>query len=278
MNIKNVVRVKEYEKLEFRDEFMFGKTMEDKTLCKDVIERLLQHPIGELKDVQREKEYRTTKEGKPIRLDIYTYDESTVYDAEMQNLNSKSREELRLPKRSRFYQSGIDSDFLRKGNSYSALPDSSILFICTFDPFLRDLPVYSFRETCAEDTDILLEDGVEKLFFNCAYKGEDIPEDLKNFYEFVMSGKVSDELTARLQSAVKEARRNEDWRADYMKEIALFMDLKEEGRIEGERRAFFSLVSKGTLTANQAAEELGVSVAEFEKKMTEAGYHIPASD
>ncbi len=27
----------------------------------------------------------------------------------------------------------------------------------------------------------------------------------------------------------------EDWRADYMKEMALFMDLKEEGREEGIR-------------------------------------------
>ncbi|MCR4896765.1 MAG: hypothetical protein K5891_08345 [Lachnospiraceae bacterium] len=229
MNKTNVVKVKEYSELEFRDDFMFTKTMEDKALCKDVIELLLQHPIGTLQNVQREKEYRTTSDGKPIRLDIYTYDESAVYDAEMQNLNNKSRDELRLPKRSRFYQSNIDSDFLRRGNSYGLLPDSSILFICTFDPFLKDMPIYTFRETCAEDTGLLLDDGVEKLFFNCTYKGEDIPDDLRNFYDFVMSGKVSDDLTSRIQAAVSEARRNEDWRADYMKEMALFMDLKEEG-------------------------------------------------
>ena len=282
MNKENVVRVKEYEELEFRDDFMFTKTMEDKALCKDVIERLLQHPIGDLKDVQREKEYRTTKEGKPIRLDIYTYDESAVYDAEMQNLNNKSREELRLPKRSRFYQSSIDSDFLRKGHSYRSLPDSSILFICTFDPFLQGLPIYSFRETCAENTDILLEDGIEKVFFNCAYKGEDIPKDLMNFYDFVMSGKVSDELTARIQSAVKEARRNEDWRADYMKEMALFMDLKEEGREEGweegrkegfslgKQTAILSLVCDGIISPEEAAKQLGISSQELNELMRNA--------
>ena len=38
---------KPYEELEFKDDFMFGKTMEDPVLCHDVIECLLQRPVGE---------------------------------------------------------------------------------------------------------------------------------------------------------------------------------------------------------------------------------------
>ena len=34
-----------------------------------------QHPVGELMDVDPQKEFRYTSDGKPIRLDIYSRDE-----------------------------------------------------------------------------------------------------------------------------------------------------------------------------------------------------------
>ena len=42
-------------------------------------------------------------------------------------------EYLALPKRSRYYQSVMDSEILKKGVHYSRLNDSYIIFICTFD-------------------------------------------------------------------------------------------------------------------------------------------------
>ena len=111
---------KSYEELGFTDDFMFGKVMEDKELCRAVLECLLEQPVGELQDVQAERQFRYTLDGKPIRLDVYTRDQNTVYDAEMQNRNHKSREDMELPKRSRFYQSVMDTDFLQKGNNTGA--------------------------------------------------------------------------------------------------------------------------------------------------------------
>ncbi len=62
-----------------------------------------------------------------------------------------------------------------------------------------------------------------------------------------------------------------------MKEMALFMDLKEEGREEGKILALFSLIQDGDLSLQKGASKLGISVPELEKRMTEAGYHIPES-
>ena len=101
-------RIKAFEELDYRDDFMFGCVMQDKDLCHDVLECLLQRPVGELNDIDPQKEFRYTTDGKPIRLDIYSRDENEVYDAEMQNLNNKSIETLELPKRSRFYQAMIE--------------------------------------------------------------------------------------------------------------------------------------------------------------------------
>ena len=77
--------VKRYEELTISDDFMFGKTMGDKVLCRDVLERLLEEKVGELEDVQPQREFRYTSGGKPVRLDMYTRDKKRMYDAEMQN-------------------------------------------------------------------------------------------------------------------------------------------------------------------------------------------------
>ena len=37
--------VKDFDELEFRDDFMFGKVMEDRDLCRGVLECLLQEPF-----------------------------------------------------------------------------------------------------------------------------------------------------------------------------------------------------------------------------------------
>ena len=63
---------KRYEELTIADDFMFGKVMEDKKLCREVLECLLEQPVGELEDVQTERQFRYTTNGKPIRLDVYT--------------------------------------------------------------------------------------------------------------------------------------------------------------------------------------------------------------
>ena len=39
------------------------------------------------------------------------------------------------PIRSRYYQSTIDTDFMKRNSTYKELPESKVLFICTFDPF-----------------------------------------------------------------------------------------------------------------------------------------------
>ncbi len=43
---------KSYDELEYRDDFMFGKVMEDTELCREVLECLLEEPIGELSNVE----------------------------------------------------------------------------------------------------------------------------------------------------------------------------------------------------------------------------------
>ena len=225
--------MKNYEELCFRDDFMFGKVMEDPELCREVLECLLQEPVGVLKELQTQREIRYTADGKPIRLDVYNEDSSgAVYDAEMENLNHKSVDSHQLPKRSRYYQGAIDVDYMDKGNSYKRLPDSSVMFICTFDPFGKGFSRYTFRENCEEDPKLKLGDGTRKIFYNCCYKGDDIPEDLRKLYDYVEGGRAESELTRKIDRAVDKSRKNTIWRTQYMKEWVVIQDAKDEGREE----------------------------------------------
>ena len=52
-------------------------------------------------------------------------------------------------------------------------------------------------------------------------------------------------------------------------------DHKKLGIQQGETKMLFTLVTKGKLDIDTAAEEAGVSVGEFEKLMSEAGYKVP---
>ncbi len=64
-----------------------------------------------------------------------------------------------IGKRTRNYQSMIDIDSLMKGQDYSELLDSYVLFIiCNYDPFEKakdvgfGLPRYTFKNTCLENS------------------------------------------------------------------------------------------------------------------------------
>ena len=227
--------MKKYEELQFSDDFMFGIVMGDDELCRKFLETLLQQPVEKLTTPTKQKDIRITSDGKPIRLDIYTQESSTgtVYDAEMQQLNRKKVEELQLTKRSRYYQSMIDTDMLMQGNSYKELTESNIIFICTFDPFGKGLYKYTFSEKCQEDKRLCLEDGTRKIFYNTKSKDPNIPKEIKQLFHYINTSQVADELTGEIDKAVQRARQNSEWGSYYMKTYVHDMDVREEGREEG---------------------------------------------
>lgn len=226
-------QLQQFEKHTFTNKFMFAKVMENKDLCKKVVECLLGRPIGNLRDVISEHQMCQTEDGKAIRMDIYTEDDKEIFDVEMQNLNKKPRESLELPKRSRFYQSEIDVDFLNRGSSYKELPENNVIFICTFDPFGRGKAVYQFENRSDEVPPEPLGDGTRKYFFNCTYEGANIPKELIHFYEFVRTGKAEDSLTEDLKNAVEEKNMAYIYQSDYLRLREMKDDARDEGREEG---------------------------------------------
>ena len=131
--------MKKFEELTFSDHYMFEKVLQNKDICKELLERLLKIQIERLEYPEIEKTISPYYETRGVRLDVYVKDSDKVFDIELQNFTDL------LGLRTRYYQSMIDADNLIKGEHYSDLPQSFIIFICTQDPFKQDLPIYTFQ-------------------------------------------------------------------------------------------------------------------------------------
>lgn len=78
---------KKFEELELKDDFMFGKVMSQKNLCRQTLEILLGITIDDIQYSDTQKTIDITYESKSVQLDFYVQDNTgTVYDAEMEQL------------------------------------------------------------------------------------------------------------------------------------------------------------------------------------------------
>ena len=80
-------------------------------------------------------------------------------------------------------------------------------------------------------------------------------------------GKVGGDLSRRIDEAVRRARKNEEWRSEYMKELLHDDDVREEGREEGMNQRSLeiarNMLAKG-MDASTVLEITGLSMEEIQ--------------
>ena len=218
-----------WEELSISNDFLFGKVMQNPELCKELLQRIL--PDLDIDHVEYPELQKTIKEdfdAKGVRLDAYVNDgKGTVYDIEMQAVTSKY-----LPKRTRYYQSMIDLQLVDKGQDYDTLNNSYIIFICLSDLFGKNRYMYTFENVCEEDSEVILNDGSKKVFLNADGKNGAVSEELKAFLDYVAGRPSEDTFVKKLKRAVEKAKKNREWRHEYM---TLLMRDQENQKI-GEKR------------------------------------------
>ena len=226
---------KSFEELTFADDWMFQKVMQNPKICAELVARLLHINVDHVEYPELEKAIAPYYTSKGVRLDVYLKDSDKVIDIECQ-ANLK----LALGKRMRYYQSMIDIDSLMKGEEYENLKESYILFICKDDPFKNEkdnhygLPCYTFRNVCAENDAVNLDDKTIKVIYNAsAYEKEEDPL-IRDFLHFIWTGEPgNDELSSRLSKLVKQYKENETIRSDYLAVNLHDHDIRYEALQEG---------------------------------------------
>ena len=168
---------------------------------------------------------------------------------------------------------------------YSRLTDTVVLFITLFDPFGRNFIRYTFRNICIEDRQLELEDGTTKIVLNAVGTKGNTSKELKDFLNLVAGSFTYEKgsFADRVQDEVAIARKNSDWRRQYMEwKMTLLNERNKgreegfeqgraegfnDGRVEGFFEALSSLVKDGILSVKDAAERAGISEADFKEKM-----------
>ena len=152
---------------------------------------------------------------------------------------------------------------LKKSGSYEDLPNTYVIFICTFDLFNRGRHIYTFKNFCAEDKEIELDDGAYTIFLNTNGKLDDVSPELKNFLNFVGKNKVTDSdiFIKTLDEKIKEAKHNVAWRDEYMLLLTREDEKFAEGReIEKERVAVDMIKKNYSLDAIKDISKLSEDI------------------
>lgn len=222
--------IKSFDELMFQDNFIFQKVMLKKHICKAVLERLLDISIKDIVYIHEEKNLDVRWDTKSVRLDVFVNDDKgTVFNIEMQT--SKDMEEL--VKRTRFYQSILDMYHIQKGQKYTTLNDSYIIFICTFPVFTGNRHKYTFKNVCIEDHDIALNDGATKLFLSTKGTQNDVSKPLQAFLDYIDGQEATDDLLRDIDDAVHEVKHCEAWKEEYVMLSMDYYKYWKEGMAEG---------------------------------------------
>ena len=234
MNFKSI------DELTFTDDYMFGAVMRNPEICKSILETLLNIQIEKLEYPELQKSISTYYESKGVRLDVYVKDSDKVFDIEVQNDSAIS-----LPKRMRYYQSMVDMDSLLKGQDYSELKESFIIFICQYDPFTEGLPCYTFKNLCIQDKNLELSDETTKIIFNSTAYDKEKNVDIRKFLKYIRTKVPTSNLTDKINNMVEEQKENDKFRTEYLSMNLHDRDITRKAFAEGEALGIEKGISQG---------------------------------
>ena len=225
----------DWDTITIKNNFLFQETLRNKSLCKQLLERVLHIQVKTIRYMETEKTMKAQLSSKNTRLDVYVEDkDGNVADIEMQTTDTKSvinydeRDEKtiirELPLRTRYYQNIIGTNMLRKGMHYRELRKAYVIFICTFDPFGTGLPVYHFTYRCKENGNLQMGDLTENIFLNVKAADKTDDEELAAFLRYVNGQKPDSSFTKKLDEEATRIKNNDTWR---LKAMTLDMEIQD---------------------------------------------------
>ena len=245
----------DWDAITIKNNFLFQETLRNKSLCKQLLERVLHIQVKTIRYMEAEKTMKAQLNSKNIRLDVYVEDkDGNVADIEMQTTDTKSvinydeRDEKtiirELPLRTRYYQNIIGTNMLRKGMHYRELKKAYVIFICTFDPFGVGLPVYHFTYRCKEDCNLQMGDLTENIFLNVKAADKTDDEELAAFLRYVNGQKPDSSFTKKLDEEAMRIKNNDDWRLKAMTLDMEIKDMKKREREKGKQESKIEIAKK----------------------------------
>ena len=231
--------MKPWNELKITDDYIFCKVMQNESICRQMLELLLNIKIDRLEYVHNQYAIAPDYGSHSIRLDVYVRDSNKIYDIEIQTTDKHN-----LEKRVRYYQALMDIDQLERSMDYRHLKESYVIFICTFDPFNHDSLIYTVKQNFLERPDKSYDDNTRKVFYNLnasELKRED--SRLGTFLRYLITNDPEDVFTKQISKEVESVKHSTKWRKEYMtvgewireeveKEVAIEIDKRVANEVD----------------------------------------------
>ena len=279
MNTKNNM------KAVFTDDFIFTLVMRDEAICRGLLERILpdtefgeirlankEHPLfsEEPLTVEQQKSLQMGLDVHGVRFDVFAKASNLWAEIEMQTYT-----DVHIGKRSRYYHSNMDMDYLEPGRDYATLKPTYVIFICTFDYMGAGEPVYYFQSYDIKNW-LPFDDERFTIVLNTKCEPEKVPDRLKPLFAYINNPeRMEDDFIRMLDERVQKFS-SKEWRSRQMtlghlleqaeargesrgeaigvrKINGLYEKLLEEGRLEDMKRAM-----KDEEFQKQLLEEFGL--------------------
>ena len=230
MGNQTITKFKRWEDLDITDDFIFTRVMRNKRLCRTLLEMILKVKVGKIKFLTSHHAIQIDPNAKGIIMDVYLKDENRVINVEMQTSNKGD-----LSHRARYYQAAADIDTTPKGSEYQDLKQNYVIFICTFDPFHKGKPFYTFQNLCLEHGEpIYLDDGTTKIFLNTNSKDlGNLDLELRLFYDYVKEKTAQTAFTKELDATISRMKQEKEERNMYLTYTSRMMECRRDGYEEG---------------------------------------------
>ena len=150
---------------------------------------------------------------------------------------------------------------MEKNDDYDKLKTTYVIFICTFDYFKKDEPVYFFKSWGVENN-LLLDDFAYTIVLNSRCSPEKVPEGLRELYAYINNPKNvgKSELVKNIDARVKKFN-NGKWRTKHMTFNYYLKEEKKKGKAEGLEQGRNEGEASG-----RAAEKIEMAKAMKDKK------------
>ena len=254
----NISHARPLEELDMIDSFLFEGTTESiedaKLIAGVIIKRATGHTVENL-IVETEKQLKgISLNTRGIRMDVLATEKDGEKALRIYDIEPNKYEEKDIPRRSRFYQSLIDSKLLPANTKFKELPDSISIWILPYDPFGDDRMLYTVKNMVAENNHLVYNDGVTKIFlYTKGTKGgsKELKE-LLTFMENTISDNAVDEELASIQQIVDKVKTRTDVKERYMtlQEVIDYekRDSYEEGVEIGRAEGIAVGIIQGTIS------------------------------
>ena len=186
--------------LTLMDDLFMQVVLEEQACTEYILQTILDNTSLKLKE-QRLQKRLSNLHGRALVLDcLCTDDKGLLYNIEVQNASNGA-----IPKRARYHAALMDTHSLKKGQNFSKLPESYVIFITDKDVLGEGEQLYQIERVIRKSGN-LFKDGSHILYFNTARQEDNALGKLARDFKEANPKEIQSEVLSHRVASLKEGK------------------------------------------------------------------------